>query len=73
LFLTFRETQTLKGLQALELVRVAPVQRLPRYVLLLKEVIRLTPPPHNDIKACSSLVNTIGIMLSSLNRPSSST
>ncbi len=60
--------KTLKGLQALELVRVAPVQRLPRYVLLLKETMRLTPATHADNKACASLAQTIDTMLSNLNR-----
>jgi hypothetical protein len=33
---------TLMGLQALEIVRVASVQRLPRYILLLREVMKYT-------------------------------
>lgn len=42
----------LAGLVALESLRVAPVQRVPRYVLLLREVLKCTPDEHADRAAC---------------------
>lgn len=55
---------TLMGLQALEIVRVAPIQRIPRYVLLLKELAKVTPADHEDSAVCARLVATLERMLS---------
>lgn len=41
------------GLYALETLLVVPVQRVPRYVLLMKEVLRHTPETHGDYAACN--------------------
>ena len=57
--------ETLRGVNALEIVRVAPVQRLPRYILLLREVLKVTPPTHPDYKAAVQAAATLERMLSS--------
>jgi hypothetical protein len=55
---------TLMGLEALEIVRVAPVQRLPRYVLLLREVNKKTHVNHPDYKVTLNVVRQLETMLS---------
>ncbi len=40
------------GLWSLESLLISPVQRIPRYVLLLKEVLKVTPETHLDFAAC---------------------
>lgn len=35
--------------QALESLLIAPIQRVPRYLLLLKELLKQTPPNHADV------------------------
>jgi hypothetical protein len=42
----------LSGLTGLETLLVVPVQRIPRYVLLLREVLKFTPESHPDYAAC---------------------
>ena len=42
----------LSGLTGLETLLVVPVQRVPRYVLLLREVIKCTPKTHPDYQPC---------------------
>ncbi len=44
----------LSGLTGLETLLVVPVQRIPRYVLLLREVLKYTPESHADFAACTS-------------------
>lgn len=42
----------LGGLSGLETLLVVPVQRIPRYVLLLREVLKFTPETHADYSQC---------------------
>lgn len=42
----------LNGLSGLETLLVVPVQRIPRYVLLLREVLKFTPETHADYAKC---------------------
>ena len=58
---------TLMGAKALEMVRVAPVQRLPRYVLLLREVLKYTPPTHPDYKVARQVADKLETMLAETN------
>lgn len=56
--------ETLSGAKALELLRVAPVQRLPRYVLLLREVVKVTPEGHPDLHVAVQVADKLEQMLS---------
>ena len=58
----------LQGLEALEIVRVAPIQRVPRYVLLLKELMKFTPENDHDFAQCQEVCNTFEKMLMEKNK-----
>lgn len=47
------------GLNSLENLLVVPVQRIPRYVLLLREVLRFTPESHPDFPACTQALEKL--------------
>jgi hypothetical protein len=58
---------TLVGLQALEIVRVASVQRLPRYVLLLKELMKCTTDvATTEVQAVLHVIQVLETTLSQL-------
>ena len=42
----------MSGIAGLETLMVCPVQRVPRYVLLLREVLKFTPEGHPDRQQC---------------------
>merc|ERR1712232_712713 len=41
------------GLSGLETLRIVPVQRVPRYVLLLRDLLKVTEEDHPDYQPCS--------------------
>jgi len=63
-FATFLESRSHKvhpklGILHIDALLIAPVQRLPRYALLLKELIKYTPAEHQDYDQLNVALNKI--------------
>lgn len=59
--------QSLHGMAGLQMLRVVPVQRIPRYVLLLREVLKVTPDTHPDYAACQKAYNAMEAVATKIN------
>lgn len=59
-------SEELQG-QTLQSLLIMPVQRLPRYELLLSTLLSYTDPSHMDYKCVSNAVNTVKSLVSSVN------
>jgi hypothetical protein len=59
--------------QKIESLLITPVQRLPRYVLLLRDLLKHTPESHPDFAKLTEVVNKVDSVASSVNRGMRST
>jgi hypothetical protein len=69
----FLETGEASVKQKLESLLITPVQRLPRYVLLLRDLLKHTPDSHPDFAKLTEVVNKVDSVASSVNRGMRST
>ena len=51
----------------LSFMLIAPVQRLPRYVLFLKDLVKCTCPEHTDYKDLAEALDTVKTIADELN------
>ncbi len=61
------EAKEISYQQSLRSLLITPVQRVPRYVLLLQEVCKLTPSYHKDYVALKSAYEKINAMAGLMN------
>jgi len=63
----FEEDQKSSTCLNLEAYLIMPVQRVPRYILLLKDLIKYTWKEHNDYDQLNRVMNNISATLTSIN------
>ncbi len=51
----------------LEAFLILPIQRIPRYILLLKEIVKFTDPSHPDYRSLTETIDTIKDLCSAIN------
>ena len=65
-FLT-RTSQQRGGGQSLASLLIQPIQRVPRYKLLLEQLLKHTPPSHSDLPLLSTALQAISVVASHIN------
>ena len=57
------EIQRRLKLHRIDSLLVCPIQRLPRYILLIKEMMKHTPAKHHEHKNLATALETVGMLL----------
>ncbi len=55
------------GCQSVQSIMISPIQRIPRYLLLLREMLRHTGPEHPDAPLLAKALQSMGSTASDLN------
>ncbi len=67
-FVEFEQQMAARGLHALDSLLICPIQRLPRYRLLLEALVSFTPDEHCDKKSLLNAVELVRAAVEEVNR-----